>query len=302
MDFHEITVEDGRWARPLLEARGYAACDYTFTNVYMWHRVYKTTIARFEDFAVTRGLGSPGQAHYLYPSGRGDVKRVLNAILEDAAALGRNPVLFPLSSEAMDELEALYPGQFYYENIRGETDYIYLSSDLADLPGRKYQKKRNHCSRFERLYDGQWQFSEITHESLDEVCAFNNRWCRLYDNRGIEGIEEEHRAIRLAFQHYDEMKLKGGALTVNGEMAAFSFGSPVSGDMFVTHVEKALYDISGAYNIINREMARAFGRGYTYINRENDVGDEGLREAKMSYHPARLEEKHSAELISGMAK
>ena len=293
MIFHEIEPEDGRWARPLLAAPGYASCEYAFVNIYMWQKVYNTQIARFEDFVIAR---NEGQHHirYLYPPGQGDVVKVLDAILQDAQAENKTPVLFSLTEEAREMLESLYPGRFEYTRPRGESDYIYLAQELAELPGKIHQKKRNHCSRFERDNPG-WQFHEITPDAMQAVCEFNNRWCNLYDNRGIEGIENEHRAIELACTHYNELLLKGGYITVNGEVVAFSFGSPLGTDMFVTHVEKALYDVSGAYSIINREIARNFCGCYTYINRENDVDDEGLRTAKLSYHPAWLEHKYVAE-------
>lgn len=293
MTFSEVTAEDGRWATPLLEANGYRSCEFAFLNIFMWSRVYHTKIARYKDFVIARSEGK--RLHYLYPAGTGDVEDAIDAILEDARQDGRNPIIFSLTEEGVQRLEKQHPGAFTIEKPREEADYIYLADDLANLAGKKYQKKRNHCSRFERSYPD-WEFHEITPEAMDDVCDFNNRWCRLYDNRGDEGIEEEHRAIQLACRNYEDLKLKGGYITVNGEVVAFSFGSPLGDDMFVTHVEKALYDVSGAYNIINREMARRFCSGYTYINRENDVGEDGLREAKLSYHPYLIEEKFTAEL------
>lgn len=294
MNFHKITVEDGRWARPLLEVSGYKSCEFAFVNVYMWSRVFQTKIAHFDDFVIARSEGT--RLHYLYPAGNGAVETAIDAILDDARQDGRNPIIFSLTEDAKQRLEAQYPGRFHYEKPRGQADYIYLSSDLANLSGKKYQKKRNHCSRFERSYPN-WQFHEIDDSAIHAIAEFNNRWCQLYDNRGDEGIEEEHQAIQLVFRHYDELMLKGGYITVDNEIVAFSFGSPLGTDMFVTHVEKALYDVPGAYNIINREMARHFCSGYTYINRENDVDEEGLRDAKLSYHPFILEEKYTAEWI-----
>lgn len=292
MIFSDITVEDARWARPLLEAGGSRSCEYAFPNIFMWKRVFHSKIARFEDFVMVRSEGT--RLHYLYPAGTGNVDAAIEAIIEDAKADGRSAVIMSINEAGKNQLEASHPGTFQFDKPRGEADYIYLASDLADLPGRKYQKKRNHCSKFERSYPG-WAFHEITQEVMETICDFNNRWCRLYDNRGDEGIAVEHRAIELACLHYDELKLKGGYITVDGEVVAFSFGSPLGEDMFITHVEKALYDTTGAYSMINREMARSFCKGYTYINRENDVNEEGLREAKLSYHPHMMEEKYTAE-------
>lgn len=295
MDFHDITPEDGRWARPLLLHSGSNSCEYAFLNIYMWKRVYHSVIARFEDFVVARSEGH--RLHYLFPAGEGDLQKALEAILQDAADAGKNPILFSLTEKEKDFLEKLYPGKFRYEQPRGESDYVYNASDLANLPGRVYQKKRNHCSRFERSYPD-WEFHEITADSIGEIAEFNNLWCNLYDNRNDEGIAEEHLAIEQALRHYDELQLKGGYITTGGRIVAFSFGSPLNDKMFVTHVEKALYDVPGAYNIINREMARRFCSGYEYINRENDVDEEGLRTAKLSYSPAFLEHKYTAEWIT----
>lgn len=296
MTFHEVRVEDGRWARPLLQIHAPRDCEYSFTNLYMWSHVYRTRIARFEDFVIVRSQVREGRLQYLYPAGRGDAKSATDAILADAAANGRVPFLYSLTQRDVAFMQQCYPGRFRYEQPQSEADYVYNADELATLPGKKFQKKRNHCSRFERMYPN-WEFREIGPEAMDAVCAFNNEWCRLYDNRGDEGIEEEHKAIQLACRHYGELGLAGGYITVDGRVVAFSFGSPISGGMFVTHVEKALYDISGAYNIINREMARRLCGAYTLINRENDVGEPGLREAKLSYHPAEMVEKYTAELI-----
>ncbi len=294
MNFSDLKVEDAKWAVPLLEANGYRSCEFAFVNLYIWKKIICTQIARFEDYLIVRYEYGGEHIHYQFPSGTGPLKPAIEAILQDARELGRKPHFSTIPAERVADMEAAFPGYFVFENPRGASDYVYLASNLANLPGRKYQKKRNHCSKFERMYPD-WEFQEISGDSLECVCKFNERWCNLYDNRGDEGIERERRAIREACQHYGELRLKGGYLKVDGEVVAYSFGSPLGEDMFVTHVEKALYDVNGAYAMINREMAKRFGVHYTYINRENDVDEEGLREAKLSYQPEFLVEKFSAE-------
>ncbi len=294
MEFRDLTVEDAKWAVPLLQANGYRSCEFAFANLYIWRKNICTQIARFEDYLIVRYEYGGDHIHYQFPSGTGPLKPAIEAILEDARALGRQPHFSTIPAERVADMEAAFPGYFEFQNPRGASDYVYLASDLAMLPGRKYQKKRNHCSKFERMYPD-WEFCEITKEHLDEICKFNDKWCNLYVNQGDEGIEKERYAIQEACRHYDELHLKGGFLRIDGKMVAYSFGSPLGADMFDSHVEKALYDVNGAYAMINREMARYFGADYTYINRENDVDEEGLRDAKLSYHPALMVEKFSAE-------
>ncbi len=295
MTFREVTPQDGKWARPLLDANGYKSCEFSFANIYMWSETFNTKIARFKDFVMARS--EDDKLLYLYPAGTGDVKEAIDAILADAKEMGRPAKIYSLTQEAMEALKVQYPNKFHYEKPRGEADYIYLSEDLINLSGKKYQKKRNHCSAFERENPG-WEFHEITADSIEAVCEFNKKWSRLEDNEGDAGIRQEYKAINcMICGQYDELELKGGYITVGGKIVAFSFGSVLSGDIFVTHVEKALYTVRGAYPMINREMARHFCKDYTYINRENDLDGEGLRTAKLSYHPAFLEEEYTAEWI-----
>lgn len=294
MEFHEVTAADGAWAGPLLRQSGYASCEYAFVNIFMWAHVYHTRIARFEDWVIARSEGRHSY-HYLFPAGRGDEAAALRAIRQDAEAAGKRLVIFSVSPEAKERMEGYFPGQYEFSAARANSDYLYRAADLANLPGKKYQKKRNHLSRFLKE-NPDWQFLPITPEVMPAIRQFNDAWCRLYDNRDDAGIAAEHRAIERVFRHYDELRLRGGYVTAGGRIVAFSFGSEINASVFDVHVEKALYDVNGAYTIINREMARAFGTGYEYINREDDVGEEGLRAAKLSYHPARMEEKWIAVL------
>ena len=187
---------------------------------------------------------------------------------------GRKLVIFSVTPDAAGRMEGWFPGLFHFEDVRDDADYLYDARELAELPGRKFQKKRNLCSRFERD-NPDWQFHPLTPDALPAVRRFNNEWCQLYDNRDDAGIADEHRAIELVFQHYGQLGLKGGYITAGGRIVAFSFGSALNPRIFDTHVEKALYDVTGAYNIINREMARTFCGGCQWINREGRRGGRG---------------------------
>lgn len=291
--FHAPEIRDAQWAVPLLRAKNYMASEFAFANIFMWQDYVETKIAKAGDHILIKVDYKGENIDYQYPGGNGDIKPAIDAILEDAMKGDRPPAITIIPDDEKALLERLFPGIFTFSEPRGSSDYIYLSSDLADLPGRKFQKKRNHCSRFERSYPN-WEFKEINKDTTDEIIEFTGYWIKQNEERDPAGVQNEMLAIRRAFQNYDALGLKGGYLTVDGKIAAYSYGSPM-GNEFIVHVEKALYDIDGAYAVINREMAKAFGRDHTYMNREEDLDKPGLRKAKMSYRPVFLLNKWRAD-------
>ncbi|MDO5602561.1 MAG: phosphatidylglycerol lysyltransferase domain-containing protein [Oscillospiraceae bacterium] len=298
-DYHKVTAADAAWARPILLAADKVSCEYTFANIFMWSHIYHTRLTLHDGLVIVR-YEDPEQKEdspysYLFPAGEGDIASALEEIIRETTDAGKKFQIFSISEKEKQWMENTFPGRFDYVMSRDEADYLYESAALRELKGKKLQKKRNHVSRFIRE-NPDYQVEELNGQNLEEVMAFNNQWANLYDNRGDEGIAEEHKAVELVLRHYRELGLSGCLLRVKGKIAAFSYGSPVSNRVFDVHVEKALYDVTGAYNMINREFARRFCENYEYINREDDVGSEGLREAKLSYHPTFLEYKYIATL------
>lgn len=294
LEYHHVTAQDAQWAAPLLQKSGYMSSAHSFTNIFIWSHVYNTQIARLNDWVIARSETHRG-LHYLWPAGSGDETEAIEAILADAKSMKRPFIIYSLSVEAKQRLEQKFPGMFDITANRDEYDYIYEQTDLADLPGKKFQKKRNHVSRFIRE-NPDWEFHMITPDDIEKIRAFNVDWSQLYTNRDDAGIQKEHGAVELALTNYETLGLTGGYVTAGGRIVAFSFGSPINDTMFDSHVEKALYSVNGSYNIINREMARNVCSAYQLINREDDVGEEGLRTAKLSYQPAIIEPKYVAVL------
>lgn len=292
IEFHPISIEDFHWAAPIMRASNYMCCGYSFVTQFMWSKAYKTHIANYDGWVLIRSEVGNG-FHYLWPVGKGDARPVIEAILQDAQSQGKPARLYSVTLEEKCQLEEWYPGRFTITADRADYDYIYEQADLAELPGKRFQKKRNHVSRFIRE-NPDWQFHPLTQADLPAIRAFNDAWSQYYENKDNPGIQAEHEAIELLFRHFDRLDLRGGYVTAGGRIVAFSFGSPINSRVFDTHVEKALYDVTGAYNIINREMARNVCAEYALINREDDVGDEGLRAAKLSYNPAIIEPKYLA--------
>lgn len=298
-DYHRVCEQDAEWAKPILLSANRISCEYAFANIYMWSHIYHTVIADDNGVLIARSL-SPDEPEtspysYLFPVGKGDIAASVSKMLKEAKADNRAVQIFSVSEADKAWLEENFKGVFKFEFSRDECDYVYSAEGLANLSGKKYQKKRNHVLRFLRE-NPDYVLEQITDENIQQVRRFNNEWMRLYDNSENEGKKKEHEAVDLVLKHYKKLGVKGCVIKTGGKIAAFSYGSPISDSVFCTHVEKALYDVNGAYNIINREFARLFCGGYKFINREDDVGSEGLRTAKLSYKPEFLEQKYIATL------
>ena len=200
--------------------------------------------------------------------------------------------LHNITKEDFAKLEELYPGRFDIRYERDYADYVYETEKLASLSGKKLHSKKNHVNKFKSLYPD-WSYEPITKDNVEECFQMALRWREL---NGCEADEEKHAEICVTLNFlrlFEELEMRGGALRVNGEIVAFTVGEPVGmrQDTLVVHIEKAFSDIQGAYTMINQQFAIHEGKGFQYMNREDDVGEEGLRQAKLSYKPVFLIEK-----------
>jgi hypothetical protein len=220
-----------------------------------------------------------------------DAVRVLQ---QDAAENGVILRLLGVTASYKELLEADFPGKFNYTYSDDYNDYIYSVEKMANLSGKKYHGKRGHITYFMKAYPD-WQFEVLTPETVGECIALHTSWIDEKDQ--TEQKEEdaefslEFEAVLSAFDNYKALGFVGGLIRVDGKVIAYTMGEPHSKDCFVTHFEKAPADMRGAFPIINQVFTRQCLSGYTYVNREEDLGLEGLRKAKQSYHPEIFLEK-----------
>ena len=299
IDFHPPRLEEKPWVDELLRRADYRGCDYNFTNLFVWSRAYHQEIARVDDFLVTHVCGRMG-CSFMFPAGGGDLASVIRKLEEEAAGRGEPLRLVCLTPRQMAELEEFFPGQFTFTADRDGYDYLYEIDRLADLGGKRLHAKRNHINRFMEN-NPSWTYEEITPESLGECLAMDKEWYRRSLAREGEAEErdlgDEGVALRQAMEHYQALGLEGGLIRVHGEVVAFTMGDLLNSDTYDVHFEKAYGELQGAYAMINREFARwVRGRhpNVRYLNREDDMGVEGLRKAKESYYPDQMVEKHTA--------
>ncbi len=274
---------------------GHRACEYSFTNLFLWGRqkaaFCKDRLVLFSQFNR--------RSVYPFPVGSGELKPVVDAIIHDARARGIPCCLTSLTPQDCRELEALYPGAFRFYADRDSFDYVYAIEDLASLKGRKFQKKRNHANRFS-LNHPQCQVLPLNEQTR---AAAYQMLCQWYEDRvksdPHRDFHLEQLALQRAFAFQSQLELEGIVLMEEGQVLAFAMGSRLSGDTFDIHFEKAREDVDGAYAAINREFSRYLHEKYPellWLNREDDLGIEGLRKAKLSYCPDHMIEKYWARL------
>lgn len=279
-----------------LQTGGERGCEYSFVNLYLWGR---QRAAFLHDHLVFFSQFNR-KSVYLFPVGNGDKKAVLEAVMEDARKRGIPCRFTGLTQDDCALLERLYPGKFRYHFDRDTFDYIYAIDDLADLKGRKFQRKRNHLNRF-RTANPDHTLEPITEENLPQVRDLVERWYTLRLEENPHGdYHMERAAIKKAMDQRQELGLEGLLLRVNGEPVAMTMGSRLSEDTVDVHFEKALDIADGAYAAINNGFACYLREKYPqvrWLNREDDMGLEGLRKAKLSYNPDHMVEKSWAHLL-----
>jgi hypothetical protein len=200
-------------------------------------------------------------------------------------------VIRGLTDKTLQEFMPLYGDRFGITEDRDNADYIYSVEKLCELPGRHLSSKRNHIKHFER--NGEWEFIPVTGDTeaaRDFVDEF-------YREKNDPELADEAGAIEEMFNNYRELGFIGGLLYQKGEPVAFTAGTKLDNEVFDTHFEKALPGVEGAYTMVNREFARLVHARLPeilYFNREEDMGIEGLRRAKESYHPDILLMKYIA--------
>ncbi len=295
--FKPITIDDKGWMTELLRKGPRGALEYNFTSNFIWREIYQLRAAQFEDQLLI--MSNPENPSFIFPSGAADPAAAVRALAAFAREMDKPLIFNTVLNRDKERLEALFPGKFRFIPDRDDYDYVYTADSLITLRGKKLSGKRNHINRFLST-ERDWAYEPLTQANLPEARQMNQEWCRQAGCRDNAGLFDESCAVEQAFKYYDQLGLSGGLLRAGGKAVAFTMGEPLNEDTYLVHIEKAFNDIPGAYQMINQQFAQAAFEGFSFVNREDDAGDEGLRKAKLSYEPAFLVEKSSAELTGSL--
>lgn len=221
------------------------------------------------------------------PIGKGNADSVVNKLIDDAHSRGNDFKMFAACHFVENQISDEMRERFVLEPNRDSFDYVYNREDLATLKGNKYQQKRNHVNRFMKTFPN-WEYKSATPELIKLCIEKEHEWYELNDDYKHQDIDNERQALLFAMNHAEEIGIKGGVLFVDGNIIAFTFGFPINHKTFGVHFEKADINYTGAFTVINQMFAKDIPAEFEYINREEDLGIEGLRKAKTSYNPAFL--------------
>ncbi|HIV49532.1 DUF2156 domain-containing protein [uncultured Helicobacter sp.] len=319
IDFTPITLHAQETFERYMARDNIALSDMNFTNCFMWRHAREIAYAVLEDMLVIQTRYAGSEPFVFFPIGADCIEsalRVLENLKVHYASLNLPLHLASMSKEQANIIDL----HFGIKSIpvREKFDYIYNVAQLIALSGRKYHKKKNHLNAFLQEYP-HFVFEEISARNIPAILETYEMWFGANPNKNT-GLEFEYLGIKDALMAYEKLGLKGGVIFINGKVVAFSFGEVLPcvleselstesnkgtesseqgdcarcGKVAVMHIEKADSQYRGIYQAINQQVLEHCFSDCMWVNREEDLGIEGLRKAKLSYQPAFLLEKFKA--------
>lgn len=292
MQFQKLSIDDIDRIAPYFQRVRSRTCDFTIGGMFMWRDYYRMEYCLADGVFYSRLFDEQARPYYNLPVGdnlRGAIHRVV------AFEKRSCPVV------RFCTIPEEYLPAFEQEDLLSETeeqasyfDYLYLASDLKELGGKKYGGQRNLISQFKRANED-WRFEELSPERLEAVRAFFRSAYRVSPEAAPFEREENAKTLEV-LENWSRYGLQGGVLYAGEAIVGFSIGE-ILHDTLYTHIEKADRNVKGAYQMLVNQFSMKYARdGICYINREEDMGDPGLRRAKEAYHPTSLLKKYCIEV------
>ncbi|OGR03233.1 MAG: hypothetical protein A2511_06600 [Deltaproteobacteria bacterium RIFOXYD12_FULL_50_9] len=287
----QLTIDDRTKIQSYLHKDAQQISELTFTNLFVWRHSRPIWTAEVNDSLVflieDDNTTNPGLIILGGPIGQAEPEVVFRNL--DMPITGATRV--PETARS-----ALINTGYPLLSDRDNADYVYLVSDLAELAGRQFTKKRNHINQCLKNYS--CVYEPIYKETINECLALQDRWCRLRGCHEKAGLCHEYQAICELFANYEILGVTGGAIRVNDRIEAFAVAERLSPDTAVWHFEKAMPEIEGLGQLINHWFAKNSLSAFTFVNREQDLGIDGLRQAKESYHPFYMVPKYTSKICA----
>ncbi len=283
--FLQPQIEDYDRIKNMLSDSGELSCTLSFGTLMTWRDYCQYEIATYNGSLFIK-MTDRGIQSFSLPIG-GNFEEAMQALIEHTQEKNIDLRLWTFEGKAFEKFCALYKDDFVFEESRDLFEYIYSREKLAELSNKKYHAKRNHISAFAKMHN--WEYHPLCEDSIADAKALLLQW---YKENPDKASDIEKNGAFMLLDNLDKFNIKGALITVDGITAAFTMGCPINNDVFDVIIEKALSQYVGAYSFINNIFVRNELSSYKYVNREDDMGLEGLRKAKLSYHPEILLKKY----------
>lgn len=272
---HQPLIED------FLRSHPPEISEMTFTNLYIWRYYYQFQVSMHKGFLTFLAQPPETPPFFFPPLGKGDLFSWAYDCLDFLKARGVPPRLNRIPESILKELSSLLDVKTFFD--RNNSDYVYLTQNLIRLSGNRYHTLKNHINRFTKKYA--WEYLPMTPELIAECLDLQEEWCRLKQCIESPSLLSEEQAIIEALTHIDLLNYKGGVIRIQGKVEAFTMGELLNPQTVVIHVEKGNPKLPGLYPLIQQQFLDQEWSQILYVNREQDLGIQGLRKAKSSYHP-----------------
>ena len=287
-------MNDIEWVKKCVAEGDTDGCCFSFGNLFTWGDAYSLEIAEFEGLCLIRGKDPAGGIFYTFPSGKGDIKKAISAMMDEARENNTKFVLYHILENNIETLNNLFPDVFKFIYDRDTSEYVYSVKNMAELPGKKFHGKKGHVNAFFRNHENVC-CDPITDDNIHLCLDIAEAWRSEREDSDGE-LENEFIALEKAVNNFKALGYIGAILYADDLPVAFTMGEPLKNNTFCTHFEKTVPDCRDAFPVINNGFTKLMLNSYDYVNREEDTGLEGLRKAKLSYYPEFLLNKYTAVL------
>jgi len=275
VDFEPLELKHKKILDEYFKLNRVEVSEFNFTEMFIWRKLRNTKIGFINENICIATEKTTGKIFYK-PFGNKKIKETIKFIFDNKLC----DLIYGYTESEIKELNL--DDEYIVEKDRDNFDYVYLTQDLINLKGRKYDGKRNHIKRFKQL---NYKIVEITKDMLEGIKNFQKKWCedRLCDED--LSLKDESVAVNELLNNFENLSVFGAALFIDNNIEGYTIATELNSETSVIIIEKANPQIKGIYQGLNQLFAEQFLHKYKYINREQDMGNEGLRRAKMSYYP-----------------
>ncbi len=302
LEFTTISVAAKDRIKQVTDAWKLEISDLSYANMFIWRYSHNIEFCIDDDVLYIKLCHREYPCFFFVPlclDKERSLKEPLNLIENYCNTIGEPVRVKSATVFQKEKIENDCPNTYAFSSDEGRFDYIYNTRDLIDLKGKKFHGKRNHINKFISLYN--YEYVKLKSEHVNECTELYMEWA---EKKGVVGldIEDEWRSLTEALNNFEDIGMQGGAIKVDGAIRAFSLGEQITDDMALIHIEKGNTDYDGIFTMMNQLFVQNQYSQTTFINREEDMGSEGLRRAKRSYRPVRMIEKYDLKKIGETRK